>query len=377
MNRLFLVVIVFIAFAFMGWQVWGDVDPFAECTGVHRNECLGAVLKEMADVQGIAAAFESFTELYDEPDFTKDCHPIVHEMGKGAYERYKRGKPLEAVHELSYCSYGFYHGFLEAMVPDTGDPKKARELCDKLQDGVTDGRSVIGPCLHGFGHGVTDGTRPERWGSFETMSEPSLEICSSIARRDDEKMLCAGGVFNAISIMSLYKKNGLVIDKVHPYAPCEKQTDVRVREACFRNFHPTVSHINHEHFLLAAHQVEALEKDADAIPAMENLAIYQSRRMTEEYTDPYIAAFCHRVQPRLQNMCVEGFAVGFLIFGTPGEEYERALTFCQNTELRGEHEEHCLRRVIQSSKQQYSRDVYKKVCMKVPRAFQYLCEEPA
>ena len=357
-----------------GWHAMFIYQSSFECDGIHRLECLAAKLREQTEKEGIAAALVSFAKLYDDPAFSKDCHAIAHEIGKGAYERYKRGEKLEAVSELSYCSYGFYHGFLEAMVPDTGDPKSGRELCEKLQEEVTDGRSVIGPCLHGFGHGVTDGTNPELWGSFERMAQPSLEICKKIARSDDEKTLCAGGVFNALSLLLHDKKYGLPNDAAQPYAFCFEQSDPQYREACFRNFHTSAAYLNKQKFFPVAHNIETFD-DRDAFHALDNFSTYQARLMVEPYTNPYIAAFCYSLEERLHSTCINGFAVGLLIFGEPGQEYERALSLCESETIRDKDKEPCFRRVLDISKQQYGTKIYKKICDLVSTHFRYLCEQ--
>jgi hypothetical protein len=312
--------------------------------------------------------------MYDgTPGFTRDCHAVTHEMGKAAYELYKRGEKIEPLPEFSYCSFGFYHGFQEALMADTNDPHGARAFCDRLQAAVADGRSILPMCLHGFGHGVTDGYNPKLWGSETAITSPGLAMCISVGKNYEEWNLCAGGVFNALGGMYKDAHFRLHLDSHDPYRFCRAQTYAPFREACYRNFKSVVAELNHDHFLPAAHQVEAIQDRENAIEAMDSLATYQARLMTASYMDTFIVSMCYSLKQYLQGPCIGGFATGLIVFSEPGQEYKRGLAYCEEPSIRGADRAECFKTFAWDVKVQYSQDTYRKVCAMIPKEYRSVC----
>lgn len=343
---------------------------------VHRIECLGEQVSRELSERGIPAAFQMFRGLYEnEPSFSKNCHAVAHEMGKAAYGRFKHSERLEPTAELSYCSYGFYHGFFEALVPDTGDPTGARKLCDLLEAAVIDGRSIIAACLHGFGHGITDGNNPELWGSAERMVKPGLAVCLHIGKDEEEQGLCAGGVFNALAPMYFESVYDLTLDYDNPYALCEEQEYSPFRKACYRNLHPIVARINNNNFLPAARQVESIQDERNAALALDNLAMFQARLFVDVSKNELITPLCYRLKSSLQAICISGFATGFMIFSTPGQEYKRAIYFCEQSEMLPEHQGACFERILSNATEQYPWFMRGVVCGSIPQEYRYLCNQ--
>src|SRR3989344_4916166 len=151
--------------------------------------CWSGLLDNILEQEGVGAAWDIYVKLYnDEPVFAANCHDFTHKVGESAYEKYSQGEDFEVTGQVAYCSYGFFHGFMEVMLQREGNFGKAHEFCDYLEDRLKGQTSVLSSCLHGIGHGVTDGSDPRAIGSVEALIGPGKDLCEKIGRDNYEKL---------------------------------------------------------------------------------------------------------------------------------------------------------------------------------------------
>ena len=196
------------------------------CTGTAAFD-LGCQLDRYAAIvhrSGIDAAFAALERAYERQGFVRaGCHPIVHEIGHAAVERF--GDDLAAVYAKGdpFCSAGYYHGATEQIAVDIGATEfvaRTDSVCAEL--GGAARRSIDHRnCAHGLGHGfmlVLDGELPD-----------ALASCDGLADGWETRS-CYGGVFMQ-NVMALDKSKYLRRDQ--PLYPCA-ELDRRYREMCYQ-----------------------------------------------------------------------------------------------------------------------------------------------
>ena len=143
---------------------------------------------------------------------------------------------------------------MEAMLQETGRLDKAREFCDYIDKKLRGKTWAMGSCLHGIGHGVTDGNDPRTKGNVMGTINPGLKLCEKIGQTDFEKKLCATGVFN--SLAGLYSDPIYKLNKDDPFLICRKQEQslLSVRRSPRRSFEalPSIQIIRLNLILLSA-----------------------------------------------------------------------------------------------------------------------------
>src|SRR5579862_9167789 len=85
-----------------------------------------------------------------DPSFAKDCHPLLHQLGRAAYSYY--GSYAAAIkYQNELCNSGYTHGVLEAYLA------KSTTIASTLKTACTSMASQkfnSWQCYHGLGHGV-------------------------------------------------------------------------------------------------------------------------------------------------------------------------------------------------------------------------------
>ena len=170
-----------------------------------RRNCFDSLIMKAARERGVAAGFDMLTEVYARvPEFVDDCHTITHDLGALSFEEFKSGKDFSLSAKASSCGFGFYHGFMEAMLAADGDLREAKRFCEYVDAKMkSNSGSVSAACYHGIGHGVVDGADKSKWGNESTFIERGLELCVGLGKIDpDTEHLtrCASGVFNSLAI---------------------------------------------------------------------------------------------------------------------------------------------------------------------------------
>lgn len=337
------------------------------CPGdAHHVQCLSDLLQKTYKEQGASQAFALFKELYDaDPSFVAVCHDMTHGLGTAGYDSYERGEPFVLRDDYTNCGYGFYHGFLEALVGHTGQPADAHAFCEQLIANMHNAESVRAACFHGFGHGVTDGSDPRLWGSEQSIVDPGLALCKRITTGEQELQYCAGGVYNSLAYMYKDPKYKISIDSQDPLKFCRAQATALYRSACYQNFNVVVSKLLHNDFSAILRVVAAIPEKAVAQQTVTQFAGYQAVLHLDPAGDASLAAQCLGLELYLQTPCIQGLVGGFMHAAQPGKEYARTLEFCRGSGLAGDNRALCFSTLTHIVKLQFAPAVYEEICKEV------------
>lgn len=348
--------------------------PEPTCRGADA-QCWRDAIETALGEQGLDAAFSVVAALYEqEPKFAKTCHGFAHRLGETAYRAFALNEPLALTAKTAYCGYGFFHGFMEALLYAGGNAAEAREFCREVDRQLSfETRGAAGACIHGIGHGAVDGGDPHLWGDAERLIQPGLELCRLVGENEIQIDRCASGVFNALAIAFNSSGYGLSANRADPYWVCTKQREPYFRKPCFEEMNTTVMTLANNDFAQAVKFVEAVPEDAYANHAMLSAAGYAARFYQERASYPDIVRICHGVERRLAVSCVVGFAAGLVEFGKPQEEYKEALYFCRQELLTGAEQDRCFERVFAYLAVLYSRQALDRVCQTVEEKYRTRC----
>lgn len=342
-----------------------------------KQTCWNQALASALTQEGISGAFNVFAKFYNsEPDFAEGCHSFTHLIGEAAYEKFNKKEDFEVPPQVAYCSYGFYHGFMEAMVQKTGKPEGARELCDYVGRHLAQQGGSVGTadaCFHGIGHGATDGSDPQARGNVFATINPGLQLCEKVGRNEREIKLCGTGVFNALS--SLYLQPEYKLDRSDPFWICRQQSKPYFSHACYDDLKTLIMSLAGNDFAKAINFYNDIAEDIYAADGIDNLATFAGYSILRNNTLNDAIITCQHAQKRLQVACIRGIGAGFMTAGAPDEEYKKALgEVCNNALLNEEERAGCFERVMWSSYARYSSEKHREICTTVLEKYRYYCD---
>ncbi len=332
-----------------------------EAEGPRKQQCFEELILSVAHTGGIGQAFDILAELYArDREFASFCHGNTHELGAIAYDDFRRSKDFSPSSKMSYCGFGFYHGFLEAMLFDKGDLGGAERFCDWLDEKFREEiQGVSFACYHGIGHGVIDGNDPTRWGNVQKFVEPGLALCRTLSDTGDHRERCASGVFNALALAYRDPKYRLANDTRDPYAFCRTQGEVYLRRACYDQMNTYVTWV-YPNFADALSVAATRSEEAFRTVAVSSVPGPMAQEVLA--TDADIAALinvCSTLSTHLADMCAQGFGSGLIEFGKPGEEYRVAIEACART---GERAPACFNAVAHSVMDRLPPKTHEQMC---------------
>lgn len=354
-------------------------SPWARKGSCKAETCFIQEIESVLEKRGIDEAFAVFGRLYEtNPDFSESCHDVTHLLGEAAYRAYmQNGKVVDSI-KTSYCGYGFYHGFIEALLFTTGNFEEAKSYCRAVQKTLS--KTIVSPnaiysCYHGLGHGTFDTLGYETWGDDEGMLTAGLTTCEQVTLGEEPELVkqCATGVFNALA--NAYNNNSynLAFDTKNPWGLCVKQKNIEYKKACFREV--AASYIK----LVSTSRSTALntlQHMSDAVGANATMYSYISEEVRLHVTTPneYWVDICEGLQRRdLRISCAEGVATGLLWWGAPGREHERVLAFCAHTRLSSENKHACFGYVLPRLYAIFGKAQVSAVCHTVPAEYRRYC----
>ncbi|GAA4880510.1 hypothetical protein [Kitasatospora terrestris] len=197
-------------------QPSSTADPAVWTRSTLRNKLMAEM--EKADPGVALADLDKTTK--EKPYTVRFCHPIAHELGHAAVQRYKQDfqKVISFPHET--CAAGYLHGAVEEMLANSKDPQgDILKLCAPANKG---------PCIHGVGHGIMFVTKQD--------IPQARELCKKFPTQH-QQVTCSEGVF-----MQLFApdeedekaKANLPADKLaaDPFYPCSEQPSL-FQSACY------------------------------------------------------------------------------------------------------------------------------------------------
>lgn len=340
-----------------------------------RLTCEREELVQIFKEKGAGAAYDLFSLFYEnDPSFSGECHAMGHELGYAAYELFRAGQLDSAFADsrIAYCDYGFFHGFVYAFVWDRGSNRVVQGLCQELQSLITDGRLFINACMHGIGHGFTDGNDPRLWGDVDATVEASLTVCRELATSPGDTHNCAAGVFHQLSKLTRDPKYSFPFNDADPYDLCRKQTDPEVRKGCYGGRSPLVYiRLARQNILDVLPYLEDIDPK-EAANAMQTLVAMELERAGGISGPAVVARLCYRADPRLHEACIRGVAAGTVSL-YPDTDYSLGMQFCTSDTVHSSEKAACYRQLFERSQLEHTLTEHRRFCLRVPATFRDTC----
>lgn len=346
----------------------------SDCGNSNTISCWQQGLRKAYRTGGITAAFTKYKQLYDEkPDFAAACHDMAHIIGFEAWKGYRQGSLTIPFEEAASCSYGFYHGFFEAILAGgDGDLFKAKSVCDEIsrQPAMKDNANAfLLACSHGLGHVSFDLVDSSRYfGNDERIMTEALAHCDAVVPEDPSRRMCANGVFYSLQQAYNDKKYGISIDTANPYRLCEKLTG-SFRLACFGQM--TIASLDKlaiaslEAFPSALRLVLTIPDSSGQLEAMSYIAANAGASIKKDQDLQGIISNCQILNGTIRESCLRGFIGGLFYVGKPTVEYERVLTLCKSDILTSSDKNVCYERLLSYTTMVYSPQKKKEICSRV------------
>jgi len=343
-----------------------------------KVKCWDDSIQEILSKYGLNMAYRLYAKLYtEEPVFAENCHGYTHRIGEEAYKQFSKNQDFPVTQQVAYCSYGFFHGFIEAMMQKERNLNRAGEFCKYIDQKLSDQTDTLGACYHGIGHGVTDASDPRAWGDVFAIINPGLKLCEQVGNNEYDVKLCGTGVFNALASIYTDPKYKLNLNPNDPFWICRHQTKSYFKHACYEDFKTLIMSIEKNDFLKAARHIEQVIEDEYAKGAMDNLATYYIYFILKDSDYTNTIDKCHKLQSRLQVACIRGLGAGFMTAGIPDKEYVRALELCSSPLITEEERNGCHDRVVRLIQLRYNAEKYKSICQTVDSRYQKYCHSPS
>lgn len=348
-----------------------------------RQVCWYNQIKDVAKKQGVNAALKLVAKLYNQyPQFAGGCHDATHLIGDEAYRQFRKGKNFDFSVETSYCGYGFYHGFIEAMLYTTGDYAEVRKFCESINSnlkGNVESPNAIYSCYHGIGHSTFDAHDPALWGDENKMVTPAIKTCEKVTEGlvPEKTKQCVTGVFNALAIAY---SNDLYKLKMNPKDPtwfCRTQKGV-YKTSCFMEVAMTWINTTMGGGFVYKFQdgvkfIATIGDTEGEKASIYSLASDYVRLHMNELQDKDMAENCRTIKSVYSQSCIEGTGLALLNWGKPGEEYVRALSFCGQTATNIQ-KQYCYQFIFRNFPNLYSKDKRLTICNSaVPADYKQLC----
>lgn len=356
-------------------------DPTLGTKDVKTQEvCWIQEIEEILAKEGIDRAFEKFGQLYETKQaFSSDCHDVTHLLGEAAYRAYAKDRTVITSEKTAYCGYGFYHGFIEALLFTTGNFEEAKAYCRathaKLSETVVKPNAIYS-CFHGLGHGTFDTQSYAKWGSDEGMMSEAIQTCEAVTMGEEQELVkqCATGVFNALA--NAYNNNtyNLTLQKANPLGICERQTNEEYKKACFREVAYVYIISLSDDRGSRLHTISQMPDRVGANAAMYAFMSEEARLGMDTESLASFAASCESLSATdLKVSCAEGVATGLFLWGKPGVEHKNALAFCSEPALGTDARDACMIYIVSRISTVNNKESFQKICETIDPEYRKYC----
>ncbi len=365
---------------FIGLGMWAagkfNTKPCADMQGSELKTCWEGVVMDSIKSGDIAGAFQSVASMYAaSPDMGETCHSLTHEIGRAAYRLFSRDVAFHITPQTAYCSYGFYHGFMEELVLAKGDMKLARDFCSYVDRELSkQSPDVTLQCYHGIGHGTVNNHDPRTWGDPQKLIDPAIVLCEEVATDESEANRCATGVYNGLSIFYSNGEYKLVLDPKDPIGICRSQKEI-YQDACYVSFNTLLLGVTGYDLAKAASFLTEIPSDTVAQHAMINLASPVGTKHMGEIDHSATIAVCRSLPARLHLACIQGYAFGFLEHGEPTQEYIKPLQFCKSNQIDINEQKACFEYILGYLPRWYGNEKVLQICQGLDRPWRQYCEK--
>jgi len=345
-------------------------------SGSEKQQCWDETMSQTIKSAGLEAAFDLLGDLYTaDPEYVaKGCHWNAHQIGEAAYHLFTNGQDLAISPKSAYCGYGFYHGFMGLLLRNDSDLSKARHFCDKVGRTLSEKAPISRlNCYHGIGHGlIEDPPDPKTWGKPQAMLDPALKICEQVSDREEEIKDCSNGSFNAVVLFMENSQYGLSLNKADPFWLCRDQRPIH-KYNCYYETSQKLDYLGNFDIPTIGKIITGIKDQAMAeVAAHTALASLLQHDIQGEDFTKYVTG-CHSFSGQLRLECIRGASGGFMAHGNPGEEYVKAIKFCQLNGLADDERDVCYSNIIRTFKGSYTKDKVQSVCQGIDERYRNYC----
>jgi hypothetical protein len=251
------------------------------------DELFGSYLKTHEPL----ALLEEFKTAMDSDAFIRrDCHEIVHSIGRETFAKTKSvSAAFIAGEPLNICAGGYFHGVIEALFRPSQNVSAAEhidisEIAQKIPSVCSSFKQSLdySNCIHGIGHGVM---------YLSEDIESSVKLCEILPNSIDH-FSCYSGVFMEYVISGHAKSD----NRNDADFPCNT--------------------------LGASYQ--------DACYYVQSFRLVDMGLEKEE-----LVAECQKASPELADMCIRGYGTFFLAHEALSEGPAPIADFCQSLDAAG------------------------------------------
>lgn len=337
-----------------------------------KTQCWDTQLKEIVRTKGADAGFNYLIAVYNaEPEVAKTCHEWVHVLGEAGYEVFAKGKNFQLRPETAWCSYGYFHGFMNAMIADTGSLEKVVEFCAMAVAQLQSSQPEIeSNCLHGIGHVGVDllFEKPEYWGNFQKTADGGFALCDKLFGSNIYLTECYGGVIHGLRFSMRNHLNGMSFESYvgdkDPYHYCRNQK-AEHQMACYSDFASMFWEIFNGDIKAA---LTYIIDEHIADPAIINRTVMKATTAWVEFdlakgAHKASVEACRTIPTTFFKSCMLGINIGFIQHGEPNNLHKKAFDFCRSDYLLEDEQKLCFTQIIELLRSEYS-----------PKQFSIACE---
>lgn len=316
-----------------------------ECVKQYTNtpdqiDCWLIVIAEVFEAEGTSAAFDVFQWLYEEYDTFANtgCHRHAHRIGDMAfyydYLNHLDVAQIDFPDNATACGYGFYHGLIEHMVQRQPTPAFVAETCAYMGEHLAEvAPQIANTCYHGSGHGSLIVKRDELLAAgtvedVDALIEAPLLFCDSLTHATERQHEeCVQGVFTVLVEWMAEDEYGLTLDRVTPFALCDRLTDPVYRKGCFAEFGQKLDSLSGYDPVQMYTLLEATT--ADESLRLDTFGTGVSGLIQHDPDDDSfdILSACRKLSDVYQARCIKSIVAGKFEHGPPREEYRYAKVF--------------------------------------------------
>lgn len=338
----------------LGDSVLEESYDCATLTGTSKFQCFDILLEEKLSKEGMEAAFDYFVNIYKEnPDVGGVCHGWAHRLGEVEYGLYAEGREVSLRAEATFCSYGYFHGFINAMVEATQSLETALQFCDSAAKREQDGlKNLHNNCVHGIGHSIATLMLEDEayWGDFNKSAEHGFVECERLFKPGFDLDICYDGMFHELHLSVMQETYGMsskaYMESGDLFYFCHGFAEEK-RESCFYDFVNLWPSFYKDDEASAMRYVypQLLEIGDDALRTMRTFVrgFIEGDIAHGNYQDSVEA--CTLTEGIFFEACLEGLASGFVEHGEPNNMHVAGFSFCEEY-FTGDTKELCLHKMV-------------------------------
>ena len=335
--------------------------------------CFSRFAEHTVKTKGIDAAMEALAEASrSDRNFSGACHSIAHEIGQQAYQMFAARKDIDITPRITHCTYGFYHGFMEAAAQLEGDYKTISYFCDVIDKKLrATGLDTSAECYHGIGHGAVEDHNIKDKGNAEALAQNAIALCKKAVQTSEQMVNCASGVFNGIANAYVSGEYGFSPDKNNPAKICRTQS-FDVKKTCYAFMARVYLALSGGNFHDAINFAQKTTESEFMDSIISNAAVIYAGRYLNDDLTPVVSS-CRSLTYASRAPCIKGMVIGLVQSSAPEKEFDSGNRLCEFSLLSHEENGVCVREMFAALKMIYPREKFMDMCNRRNTSEQALC----